>query len=93
MRIAARHSAVREVAVFGIPNEKWGEAPLAAVILHRAGSISGPELVAWINERVPAAYQKVHDVIFFDDFPRSAAGKTLKREMREKYWAGTGVKI
>jgi acyl-CoA synthetase (AMP-forming)/AMP-acid ligase II len=91
--VAARHPAVREVAVFGIPNEKWGEAPLAAVVLHRAGSISAPELVAWINERVPAAYQKVHDVVFFEDFPRSAAGKTLKREMREKYWAGTGVKI
>jgi long-chain acyl-CoA synthetase len=91
--VAARHPSVREVAVFGIPNEKWGEAPLAAVVLHRAGSISGPELVAWINERVPAAYQKVHDVVFLEDFPRSAAGKTLKREMREKYWAGTGVKI
>jgi long-chain acyl-CoA synthetase len=91
--VAARHPAVREVAVFGIPNEKWGEAPLAAVVLHQAGSISAPELVAWINERVPAAYQKVHDVVFFEDFPRSAAGKTLKREMREKYWAGTGAKI
>jgi acyl-CoA synthetase (AMP-forming)/AMP-acid ligase II len=91
--VAARHPAVRDVAVFGIPNEKWGEAPLAAVVLHRAGSISAPELVAWINERVPAAYQKVHIVVFFEDFPRSAAGKTLKREMREKYWAGTGIKI
>jgi len=91
--VVARHPAVREVAVFGIPNEKWGEAPLAAIVLHRAGSISAPELVAWINDRVPAAYQKVHDVVFFEDFPRSAAGKTLKREMREKYWAGTGIRI
>src|SRR5216683_232456 len=91
--VAARHPAVRDVAVFGIPNEKWGEAPLAAVVLHRAGAISARELVAWINDSVPAAYQKVHDVVFFEDFPRSAAGKTLKREMREKYWAGTGIKI
>ena len=84
---------MREVAVFGIPNVKWGEAPLAAVVLHREGSISAPELIAWINARVSAAYQKVHDVVFFEDFPRSAAGKTLKREMREKYWTGTGGKF
>ena len=91
--VAARHPAVREVAVFGVPSEKWGEAPLAAVVLHQAGSISAAELAAWINERVPAAYQKVRDVVFFEDFPRSAAGKTLKREMREKYWTRAGGRI
>jgi acyl-CoA synthetase (AMP-forming)/AMP-acid ligase II len=88
--VAARHEAVREVAVFGVPHAKWGEAPVAAVVLVRPGAISADELKAWINERVPAAYQKVHEVVFHDDFPRSAAGKTLKREMREKYRASTG---
>ena len=91
--VAARHEAVREVAVFGVPHEKWGEAPVAAIVLARPGAISADELRTWINERVPAAYQKVHEVVFHDDFPRSAAGKTLKREMRDKYWAGTGGRI
>jgi long-chain acyl-CoA synthetase len=91
--VIARHAAVREAAVFGVPHEKWGEAPIAAVVLRERGSISAVELKTWINERVPAAYQRVHEVVFHEDFPRSAAGKTLKREMREKYWEGTGGKI
>jgi long-chain acyl-CoA synthetase len=91
--VAARHEAVREVAVFGVPHAKWGEAPVAAVILRKPGAISAEELRAWINERIGAAYQRVHEVVFHLDFPRSAAGKTLKREMREKYWTGTGAKI
>ena len=85
--VAARHEAVREVAVFGVPHEKWGEAPVAAVVLRQSGSIEAEALRAWINERVPAAFQRVHEVVFQEDFPRSAAGKTLKREMREAYRA------
>ncbi|MBI4768566.1 MAG: acyl--CoA ligase [Deltaproteobacteria bacterium] len=81
--IIVRHPAVRETAVFGIPHEKWGETPVAAIILHQPGSIGKEELRDWINQRVGAAYQRVHKVIFKDDFPRSTAGKTLKRVMRE----------
>jgi long-chain acyl-CoA synthetase len=82
--IIVQHPAVREAAVFGIPHEKWGETPVAAVILHQQGEISEEELKTWINQRVGAAYQRVHQVIFKDDFPRSTAGKTLKRIMREE---------
>lgn len=91
--VAVRHPAVREVAVFGVPHEKWGEAPLAAVMLREPGAVSADSLKDWINERVPASYQRVSDVVFYEDFPRSVAGKTLKREMRERYWAGRAVKI
>ncbi len=87
------HPAVREAAVFGIPSEKWGETPLAAVILHPGKSVSPEELRDWINERVEARFQRVHEVVIRDDFPRSAAGKTLKRLMRDEYWAGRDVKI
>jgi long-chain acyl-CoA synthetase len=83
--ITAQHPAVREVAVFGITNEKWGETPVAAVILHQPGSVTEEALKDWINKRVEATYQRVHKVGFMDDFPRSAAGKTLKRLMREKF--------
>jgi acyl-CoA synthetase (AMP-forming)/AMP-acid ligase II len=81
--IVARHTAVREVAVFGIPHEKWGETPVAAVILHRPGSVTEEDLKNWINKRVGATFQRIHKVVFMDDFPRSAAGKTLKRVMRD----------
>jgi long-chain acyl-CoA synthetase len=86
--IVVQHPAVQEAAVFGIPHDKWGETPLAAVVLRRPAEISPEELRSWINERVAAKYQRVHDVVFMDEFPRSVAGKTLKRVMREEYWKG-----
>lgn len=83
--ILVRHPAVREVAVYGVPDEKWGESPVAAVILKDSGAVGAEELRLWINERVAARYQQVHDVIISEDFPRSTAGKTLKRVLREMH--------
>jgi len=91
--IVVQHPAVQEAAVFGIPHDKWGETPLAAVVLHHRGEISPEELRSWINERVAAKYQRVHDVVFMDEFPRNVAGKTLKRVMREDYWKGRETKL
>jgi acyl-CoA synthetase (AMP-forming)/AMP-acid ligase II len=91
--IAACHPAIREVAVFGVPHEKWGETPLAAVILGEGALATAEELRDWINERVAARYQRVSEVVIMTDFPRSAAGKTLKREMREPYWAARDKRI
>jgi acyl-CoA synthetase (AMP-forming)/AMP-acid ligase II len=91
--VAARHPAVREVAVFGVPDEKWGETPVAAVVLRDGAGATGRELREWINERVAARYQRVSDVVLMADFPRNAAGKTLKRELRDPYWAKKGRRI
>ncbi|VFM99542.1 MAG: Acyl-CoA synthetase (AMP-forming)/AMP-acid ligase II [Candidatus Kentron sp. G] len=86
--VVTHHPAVREVAVFGAPDEKWGEVPIAAVILKEAGGIEPGELARWINENVAAKFQRVREVIVRDDFPRNVAGKTLKRVMQEEYSAG-----
>jgi acyl-CoA synthetase (AMP-forming)/AMP-acid ligase II len=91
--IVAHHPAISEVAVFGVPHDKWGETPLAAVILREGATATPGELRDWINERVAARYQRVSEVVIMSDFPRSAAGKTLKREMREPYWASRAKKI
>ncbi len=91
--VIVQHPAVREAAVIGVPSEKWGETPLALVILHQSGEISEAELCEWINGRVDGKHQRVNAVVFKDDFPRNTAGKTLKREMREPYWAGRAVRI
>src|SRR5437762_2671064 len=91
--LVMRHPAVREAAVFGVPSERWGESPVAAVILREPGAVSPDELRGWINARVEARYQQVQDVVVVEDFPRSAAGKTLKRVMREPYWAGRKMRI
>jgi acyl-CoA synthetase (AMP-forming)/AMP-acid ligase II len=82
--ILVQHPAVREAAVFGLPHEKWGETPVAAVILKQPGQVSAEELKAWTNDRVGAKYQRLDRVILKDDFPRSTAGKTLKRIMRDE---------
>lgn len=91
--IIVKHLDVLETAVFGIPHEKWGETPLAAVILKQPGSVTSDELKAWINERVEAKFQRVSEVVLMKDFPRNVAGKTLKREMREPYWEGQDTKL
>lgn len=85
--IVVQHPAVREAAVFGIPDEKWGETPCVAVVLNPNSAETPDALKSWINERVEARFQKVSAVVIKEDFPRSVAGKTLKRVMREPFWA------
>lgn len=91
--VLVTHPAVLEAAVFGIPHDKWGEAPLAAVVLKRDTSVSGAEIKEWVNARVGARYQQVCDVVILAEFPRNTAGKTLKRVMRDDYWKDRAVKI
>ena len=91
--IIVQHPAVREAAVFGIPSDKWGETPLAAVILHEPGAVTPEALCDWINEHVDAKNQRVTSVVVMEDFPRSTAGKTLKRVLREPYWTGRNERI
>ena len=81
----ARHPAVADCAVIGVPSTRWGETPLALVVL-RAGMAAQPdELAAFVNGRVGKA-QRVSGVEFRDTLPRSPIGKLLKRELRAPYW-------
>ena len=83
--VIVRHPAVREAAVFGVPDSKWGEAPIAAVVLREGAAISDEALRDWINLNVEARFQRVREVVRLNEFPRNAAGKTLKREIREHF--------
>jgi acyl-CoA synthetase (AMP-forming)/AMP-acid ligase II len=83
--VIVQHPSVREAAVFGAADPKWGETPIAAVVLRQAGAVTREALTAWINERVGAKFQRVSDVVIVDDFPRNVAGKTLKRVLQEQY--------
>ena len=86
--VVVQHPAVQEVAVLGIPHDKWGETPLAAVTLLEPGAVSSEELKNWINNNVGAKFQRVQDVLILEEFPRNVAGKILKRVMREEYRDG-----
>lgn len=91
--VIVTHPDVLEAAVFGVPDDKWGEAPLGAVVLKPGAEATASELRAWVNERVGARYQQVRDIAVLPEFPRNAAGKTLKRVMRDEYWAGREARI
>ena len=85
--VIVRHPAVAEVAVFGIPHPKWGETPVAAVTLHDGSEISETALRDWINDHVEARFQKVSLARILGEFPRNAAGKVLKRQLRDEFAA------
>lgn len=79
------HPEVREAAVFGVPDESWGELLVAAVVLKPASGVSGDELKSWVNDRVDARFHKIKAVHIMESFPRNVAGKTLKREIKRQY--------
>ena len=83
--VAVNHPAVQEVAVFSAPDQRWGETPVAAVVLSQQEEVTAEELKVWINARVGAKFQRVSEVLVLNDFPRNVAGKILKRELRQTY--------
>ena len=85
--VIVQHPDVREAAAFGIPHSKWGETPVAAVVLSLDARLTQQELLDWVNKRVDAKFQRLNDVVILDDFPRNVADKILKRDLRDAYLA------
>ncbi len=83
--VVATHPEVSDVAVIGVPSAQWGETPLALVVVKPGGSVDAETLKQWTNDRVGRT-QRLSAVEFRDQLPRSALGKTLKRELRNPYW-------
>ncbi|MDP2065911.1 MAG: class I adenylate-forming enzyme family protein [Burkholderiaceae bacterium] len=81
--VLREHPAVLEAAVVGVPSEAWGETPLAFVVRRASHAAEPDELMAWVNARVGKT-QRLSSVHLIDDLPRSAIGKILKRELRDR---------
>ena len=83
-----RHPAVLEVAVFGIPDDMWGEKVHAEVVAKPGTSVTADEIIATCRELI-AGYKVPRSVVVrADALPKSGAGKILKRDLRDPYWVG-----
>jgi acyl-CoA synthetase (AMP-forming)/AMP-acid ligase II len=78
------HDAVAEVGVIGIPHEKWGETPLAVIVLRDGQSVSADDLLAYTRDHL-ARYKCSGKIVFTDSLPRNASGKLLKGDLRRTY--------
>jgi fatty-acyl-CoA synthase len=81
-RVLREHPAVADAAVVGVPHPRWVETPLAFVVPAGGRIVDEAELVAHCRERL-ASYKKPSGVVVVDALPRNAAGKVLKRRLRE----------
>ena len=79
------HPAVAEVAVIGIPDDRWGELVTALVVLAEGEQVTADELIAHTKARI-ASYKAPKRVEFRDAIPRTATGKIQKFKLREQFW-------
>lgn len=78
------HEAVHEAAVVALPSREWGETPLAIVVPEPGAGVDEESLREWANSRLGKA-QRINQLVFIDDLPKSSIGKVLKRELRDSY--------
>jgi acyl-CoA synthetase (AMP-forming)/AMP-acid ligase II len=87
-----RHAAVADVAVFGVPDDTWGERLHAAVLRHPGATVTAEALIDFAREHL-AGYKIPREISFHEAFPRDTAGKLVKRVLREPFWSGRASRV
>jgi long-chain acyl-CoA synthetase len=86
--VLMRHPDVAECAVIGIPSDRWGETPLALLVMRAGAEVIEADLLRWANAQL-GKQQRLHAIERRMSLPRNANGKVLKRELRTAYWPQT----
>ncbi|MBA7680974.1 Long-chain-fatty-acid--CoA ligase [subsurface metagenome] len=78
------HAKVDDVAVIGVPDEEWGEVPMAVIVLKQGEAATPEELMEYCRANL-SSFKRPRLVVFTDELPRNPMGKVLKRVLREQY--------
>ncbi|WP_084396517.1 long-chain-fatty-acid--CoA ligase [Henriciella aquimarina] len=86
------HPDVADVAVIGIPSEKWGEEIKAIIVLKEGAEGDADAIIAWMKEKI-ASYKCPKSIDFIEALPRNPSGKILRKDLREPYWDGVERRV
>jgi fatty-acyl-CoA synthase len=91
-RVLCRHPGVAEAMVIGVPDDRWGEAVKALIVMRPGERADAAEFVRFTRDRI-ASYKKPKYVEVVDELPKNMRGKILRREIRDRHWQGKSRRV